>query len=505
MKPRITLAAARPAQLGWWLIAAGAWTVSLAACGSEPGPVVSYFDVDEADWKPAPKDIAGQDVATPQDTASTDTAPDTAPGTVTDAAAEDVAATIDATTSPSDTTGPFSADVGGGLPSEISKIGTPTSLFDVTGIHVVKLSVDATEWAAYMDGVKQPDGKKVYEWHPASVEVDGTAFGQAGIHGFGNGSQLDNPQKPNVRIKFDYFTNTSVGPEGEKAFRLKASGQDDTFIREVLAGALVREVGGNAPRMGWARLWVNGKDFGLYQLQESVDKRYFKIAFGNNDGDKFSQVYGCLGFDCPAAGCDELGKAWSGSPGDPQSIVDLAKAITAAADADLKQVLGDHFYLGELLADYAVDALLSNVDGLASAGQNFTAYADEKTKRIHIIATGTDLTFGGFGAWYDLQTPWGSPNVWCPARVDQVYSRIWQVPDLKSKLLTKFRNLQCGLFHQDKLLPLVASYKAVLKPMLTSDPVAKQSPGQVEAAYGALDSYIKKRQQTLVDLLGPCP
>ncbi|MBI5608200.1 MAG: CotH kinase family protein [Deltaproteobacteria bacterium] len=466
---------------------------------------MSYFDADDTDWKPSPKDIAGQDTTAPADAVLADTAPDAVADTAPDTAADDTAVGSDADTSQDGTAAPFSPDIGGGLPSEITKIGTPTSLFDVTGIHTVKLSVDPTEWAAYMDGVDKPDGKKVYEWHPAAVEVDGVAYGEAGIHGFGNGSQIDNPQKPNVRIKFDHYTDTNIGPEGEKAFRLKASGQDDTFLRELLAGALLREAGGNAPRMGWARLWVNGKDFGPYQLQEAVDKRYFKYAFGNNDGDKFVQEYGCLGFDCPAKGCDGLAKAWSGDPGDTQVIVDLAKAVTAAADADLKQVLGDYFYLGELLADYAVDALLSNIDGLASAGQNFTAYADEKTKRLHIIATGTDLTFGGFGAWYDLQTPWGSPNAWCPTRADQIYTRIWQVPDLKSKLLTKLRNLQCGMFHQDKLLPLIASYKAVLKPMLTSDPVAKQSPGQVEAAYGSLTSYIKKRQQTLVDLLGACP
>ncbi len=464
-------------------------------CGSSNDRVVSAFDVDDTDWKPTPKDALAADYAASDAAADAsqplDTQSDTAPATDSQADSGPDAVIV--------------ADVGGGLPSEITQIGAPASFFDVAGIHTVKLSVDATEWAAYMAGVNQPDGLKVYDWHPATVEIDEKPYGSVGLHGFGNGSQLDNPQKPNIRIKFDQYDGANVGPDGEKAFRLKASGQDATFVRELLAGALLRDIGGNAPRAGWARVWVNGQDFGPYQLQESVDKRYFKQAFGNNDGDKFATLYGCYGFDCPEGGCDKLAAAWEGSPGNTQTIADLAQAISEATDADLKQVLNDHFYLGDLLANYAVDALLSNIDGLASAGQNFTVYNDMKTKRLRIIATGTDLTFGGFDAWYDLQTPWGKPNAWCPARVDQLYARIWQVPELKAKLLNKFKALQCGMFRPEVLLPLVTSYKLALKPFLSSDPKNKQSAAQIEVAYGALASYIQKRQQTLTDLLGACP
>ena len=225
----------------------------------------------------------------------------------------------------------------------------------------------------------------------------------------------------------------------------------------------------------------------------------------NNDGGKFETVYGCLGLDCPTGGCTVLKTAYAGDPGDTQLIVDIAQAITDATNDQLPAVLDQYTYTDELVADYAVDALISNIDGFASAGQNFTFYADELTKRLHLIATGTDLTFGNFGAWYDLLAPWGKPNSWCGTRTDKLYQRIWQTPALQAKLFAKFRALQCGLFKEQTLLPLVASYHTALKPFTDNEPVGLYTPKQVDGYYAALASYITKRQKTLSDLLGPCP
>ena len=479
--------------------------VLLGACGADEGTPSgdsdAADDVEFADWKPS-----GKDAIVPDATDATDAA-DVADAAGSDAAGTDAAGDApDVPDVPDAAKSDVIADVGGGLPSEITAITPAASLFDVQGLHEVKLTLNAGAWTAYMAGVDMPDSMKVYNWYQADVEVDGVAYASVGIKGFGNGSQIDNPSKPNVRIKFDQFVTTGMGPQGEKAFRLKASGQDPTFIREPIAGAMLRALGGNGPRFSWAHVTINGADFGPYELQESVDKRFFHNFFGNNDGTKFEPVVGCLGIDCPASGgCAALKPVYVGSPGDALAIVDAAQAITNATDEQLPAVLDQYFYTDELLADYAVDALLSNLDGFASAGQNFTFYGDEKTKKFHLIATGVDLTFGNFAdAWYDLLTPWGPPNAWCGNRTDQLYLRIWANPVLKAKLLDKFQALQCGLFKASTLLPIVESYQAALKPFVYSDPKGIYTAKQIDANYVSLAEYITKRQKTLSDLLGPC-
>ena len=490
---------------------ANVWVVAgmlalLGACGSDPAGTAEAQDagtddVEQVDWKPSGKDAAVPDVVDVADAALPDAElpdiPDVAP---------DVADVQVVTDALDVTSTEVTADIGGGLPSEITAITAAKSLFDPQGIHEVKITVKPADWTAYLSEVAQPDGAKTYNWYQADVWMDGIVYKSVGIHGFGNGSQLDNPAKPNVRIKFDEITSGATGPEGEKAFRLKASGQDPTYVREPLAGAMLRELGGSAPKFSWAHVMVNGSDFGPYILQESVDKRFFHNAFGNNDGNKFEPVYACMGIDCPTAGgCAALGPAYAGSPGDPQAIVDAAQAITNATNDQLPAVLDQYLYTDEFIADYAVDAVLSNLDGFAAAGQNFTLYADEKTVKFHMIATGVDLTFGNMkNAWYDLMTPWGAPNSWCPERTDQLYQRIWQTPALKAKLLAKFQALQCGLFRDTTLLPLIDSYHKALKPYIDNEPKGLYSPTQVDAYYAALAQYVTKRQKTLSDLLGPC-
>ena len=399
------------------------------------------------------------------------------------------------------------SDIGGGMPAQVAAIVPTAQMFDPAGIHEIKITLNPDNWLKYLAGVDKPDGKKEYAWYQADVEFDGTKFSTAGIKGFGNGSQIDNPQKPNIRVKFDQYLTNANGPLGEKAFRLKGSGQDLTFLREELAGAMVRAVGGSAPRFSWAHVTVNGEDYGPYILQESADKRYFKNAFNNNDGQKFEPIDGCEALNCPVLnGCPALAFSYTPSPGNPQQIVDLASSIATATDAELSGVLDKFVYTDEFLADYAVDSLLSNLDGFASAGQNFTFYVDQKTHRFHLIATGTDLTFGNYkSAWYELTAPWGPPNDWCVNHVDNLYLRIWQVPELKAKLFAKYQALQCGMFKQDTLYTLIDSYHTALTPFIYGDPKGIVSASQIDASYDQLKGYVQKRQQTLIDLLGNCP
>jgi len=373
-------------------------------------------------------------------------------------------------------------------------------------LRLLCLTVDPTNWAAYLAGVDKPDGQKVYDWYLASVLIDDVAFANIGIRGFGNGSQISNPDKPNIRLKFDQFTVGGTGPSGQQSLRLKASGQDATFLREPIAYELVRSIGGHAPRWGWALVTVNGVNYGFYQLFESVDKRLFKAVFGNNDGNKYESSVGCIGLNCPWGDCKKIPKAYKLDPGDGSELVALATAITTVTDDQFEATVGAIINLDGLLAAYANDAVISNIDGLASSGQNFTFYVNEATGKIEIIQTGTDLTFGQFaGAWYDFMAPWGPPNSWCPGRIDWMFKRITQIPALKDKLLAKMRALQCGAFGAGKLVPLLAAYQELLNKFVYKDPLSPYNADKLDQKYESLSEYVTLRTDALKVLLGPCP
>ena len=68
-------------------------------------------------------------------------------------------------------------------------------------------------------------------------------------------------------------------------------------------------------------------------------------------------------------------------------------------------------------------------------------------------------------------------------------------------MFAKFRTLQCGLFKDTNLLPLVASYRKALKPWIDNEPKGIYTPSEVDGYYATLGKYVSKRQKTLSDLL----
>lgn len=379
------------------------------------------------------------------------------------------------------------------------------TLFDPQGLHVVELTMAPAAWQAYLDGVDQPDSEQVYDWQVAQVRWDGLDFAQVGVRGFGNGSQLLNPDKPNLRLKFDKVIEAK-GPDGKTNLRLKASGQDPTFLREPLAYDLVRALGGHAPRYGWANVRVNGEDLGLYQVLEHADKRMYAYLFGDDDGAEYQALGGCVGLDCPGGKCEDIAKYWLGDPGDGAELVAFAAAVHKAPAADFLAVLQKHTHLDDLLAAYAVDAVLSNLDGLAAAGQNVTLYVTPGDQRLHVVFQGADLTFGNFsGAWYDLAAPWGPPNVWCKTRVDRLYERLWSTPSTRPLLLAKLRALQCGPLAPHRMVPRIVQLQNALAQHVYADPKGLYAAWELDAAYANLVGYVQKRKAPLEQLLGPCP
>lgn len=456
----------------------------VSGCGDPPAVVDAGGDADAV----AVFDIA-QEISKPSDILQdvpADLPPDAAQDVASDVSANDQAE--------------VAADVG-------ETVGLPkaATLFDANGLHEIALQIDPADWKAYLVGAAQDDGSKTYVWYHAKATVDGVPWADIGVRGFGNGSQLDNPKKPNIRMKFDEYDLKGKGPEGVHSIRLKASGQDRTFVREPIVYDLARSIGGFGPHYSWAEVTVNGEKYGFYQLLEQTEKHQFKNLFGNSTGNKYESIEACVGLDCPPEGCKALKYIYKGDPGDGSELADLAQAVTDSTPGSLLGVLSKRFDLDALLAGYAIDALLSNLDGLPAAGQNFTLYVNADTKLIELILSGEDLTFGNFkNAWYDIFAPWGAPNTWCPKRQDHLYLRILASPEVQPKLLAKMRALQCGLFSPQKIDARLLDLKTKLLPHLVGDPKGIYGQGEIEAAYAAVSSYAAKRGELLAQKLGPC-
>jgi hypothetical protein len=377
------------------------------------------------------------------------------------------------------------------------------TLFDPVGFHQVDLVVDAADWAAYLaEGTRKLHGGTSIA---ATVSIGGTAYGRIGIRPFGFGSRNHNDNKPNIRMSFDEYQSSNRGPQGVHVLRLKASGQDPSWLRQPLSQALVQAAGGFAPRFSWARVNVNGEPYGIYQLFEQVDKRMFERNFGNSDGHNYERRKSCFGLNCPLGVCADLASRYVGK-GDGSEMARLAQTAHTGAPTWFEDAsrIAD---MDSLLAQYAVEVWASDIDSLAAAGQNYEVYVNKQTGLIEFIPVGMDKGFGTWrnDAWYELATPWGAPNSWCPGRVDEFYARIWNTPRAKAALLGRIKALHCGPMSNAVLLPLIDGYQALLHDDLYSDPKGNVKPAAIDAAYRQLKDYVSRRNVYLDDAVGTCP
>jgi len=378
-----------------------------------------------------------------------------------------------------------------------------TKWFDPVGYHVVEFTLAAADWTKYLNDVKNATTDT---WYKADAKIDGVTFAQVGIRAFGYGSMLTNPGKPNIRIKFHQFVTSLRGPENLKNVRFKASGQDMTFLREPLTYGISRALGGAAPQSSWARVKVNGENYGFFIVLEHVDEDFFAAFWGNSTGHFYEQDKGCVGINCTTSACSNVISAYvlnaGGTGSEVQALASAVHNDSASTWVAAASAIAD---MDALLVFYAMDVLVSNVDGMTAAGNNFDIYQDTASNLLYFIHHGMDLVLGNWSAWYSFTAPWGPPCSWCTRDQEDFYARMLATPALKQQMWDLYKSAHCGPFSKNLLLPLVDKLKTLIVTDLYNDPKGIDSDAEINADFVTLKNYISSRHTALDSLVGGCP
>ena len=170
------------------------------------------------------------------------------------------------------------------------------------------------------------------------------------------------------------------GVEGLDRLVLQAAWIDPTFLRNKLTLDLVRAAGGLAPRVGFARLTVNGVDHGLYTTVERVD-------------DVFLAKHG-LPADCNLYKAEGNEADWRPKADD---LLGYDQEIGAPPNADLTTLIDTCAATPETAADFAaaVEPLLDVEDVLVY-------------QRVHTFAMNRDAYTKNYLLYHDLTAPPGT-------------------------------------------------------------------------------------------------
>jgi spore coat protein H len=246
----------------------------------------------------------------------------------------------------------------------------PQIRIEIAKTNLVQLRRNAREYVR----ATLREGAEVYE--DVGIHLKGAAGSFRPIDG----------DKPAFTLNFDRFVDAQHF-HGLDKFSLNNSVQDATYMTEAICAELFLAAGVPTPRTTYARVWLNGRELGLYVLKEGFDKaflkRHFKNAKGNlYDGGFLRQITEPL--ERTSGEGDVLGRA------------DLKALDAAAKEPDvskrferLEQVLD----VDRFLSFAALEMMTWHWDGYVLKKNNYRVYHDPDTGKMVFFPHGMDQMF----------------------------------------------------------------------------------------------------------------
>jgi hypothetical protein len=201
------------------------------------------------------------------------------------------------------------------------------------------------------------------------------------LKGMGSFRGID--EKPSFAVKFDEFA-TNQHYRGLSKLMFNNSAQDSTYLAEMLATQLFRDAGLPAARSTHARVFLNGKDLGLYVVFEAMNKQFLKQHFADGGGNLYEAYLGDV---------DSRMEQDGGKRGDQSDVRALFNAARVADAAERWKALNKVLDVDRFVSFVAMEMLTSHWDGYAIHTNNYRIYHDPKSDKFVFITHGIDWAF----------------------------------------------------------------------------------------------------------------
>lgn len=225
------------------------------------------------------------------------------------------------------------------------------------------------------------------EYVPATVTLgDGTVWERVGVKLKGAaGSFREIDDQPGFTVHLGKFGG-DARLHGLQRFHLNNCAQDESRLSEWLGHEVFTTAGLPAPRVGHARVALDGKELGLYVLREAFDGQFLRRTFGHTNGNLYDGGF-CQDID------SELEKDSGDGPGDRSDLRALHR-LCEGVDRDRAQALARALDVDAFLDFVALEAMLGHWDGYSGNRNNFRLWCDARTGRASFLPHGMDQLLG---------------------------------------------------------------------------------------------------------------
>ena len=361
---------------------------------------------------------------------------------------------------------------------------TPTpGPFDTGVLHEARLDVDPAVFQTLLDHYLDDT------YYPANISFDGQSLANVGIRSRGEGSRSN--VKPAIQVSFAKYQKgqTLFGLQG---VALKNLVQDASMLREALALPVFAAMGIPSPRASFARLYVNGDYYGLYNVIEDVEDDPFLLEhFAEKSGNLFKYDYTFdwnftfMGDD-PARYVPEPFKpeTHKDTP-DSSGVVAMVDAINHAPDASYAASISAYLDPQQLATYVAIENALAERDGfLGDQGLN-NFYVYQATGGTHFVVVPWDKnTSFTAGSWPLFRNVDG----------DVLTSRLFADPAQRQAYVNAAKQAVTSYVNSDYLGPRLDAFYAQVRDAALADPKKPFTNDEFEGSVGGLRGVIAARQ-----------
>jgi spore coat protein CotH len=218
---------------------------------------------------------------------------------------------------------------------------------------------------------------------------------------------------------------------------------------------LFRAAGVPAPRDNFARVELNGRDLGLFVLEEAVNKEFLAKYFSRTKGNLY---------EGSKADINEKLQKDSGDDSKEQKDVKALAAALKEPDAALRlKKISSLLDVDRFISFAATEVFTWHHNGYTMGEDNYRIYADPATNRMVFIPHGYEQLFG-------------KPNgPLIPEWKGLVIKAIMDTPEGKAKYRERMSKLLATAFKLDAITARINQLVPVLKPVAGSGSTQAQT------------------------------
>ena len=234
---------------------------------------------------------------------------------------------------------------------------------------------------------------------PCNITIDGVQLDTIGIKIKGNSSFNSYPgNKKSFKLTFDEYQDT-LKYDGLKVLNLNNGFKDPTLLREKIMLDFLHDLGLPAPRCTYAKVYINGTYWGLYNLVEQVNKTFLNDMIGNKDGNLFKgDPSGSLqwGGASPSAYYPKYELKTNDSLNDWTDLVHFIDKINNTPSAQFHDSLETVINTAGYMQQWAANNLFVNLDSYVGSGHNYYIYHNSSSNKFDWITWDVNEAFGNF-------------------------------------------------------------------------------------------------------------